>query len=186
MNSRKYYFLEYLERKRKLEENASKRKRKYGMEKSVKITNNRDKKISAADIFESLKEKVNPEDITAISPLGGNREFVVSFQDQEIADRMVGESLTINDEIVYIFNANKDDQIFKIKAVIKIHWLPPGQDWQEIEDLFGEIDTLVITEKSPTFYPQISLFARNLAEKILKTAGNQISTVSGFKIKYLV
>ncbi len=156
-NTRKYYFLDYLERKRKSAEHAQKRKRKEGMEKSVKIANNLKDKITPADIFTSFKNLVNPEDITAISPLGGNREFVVSFEHQHQANSLIGESITIKNNKYYILDANDNGQIFKVKAVIKIHWLPPGQDWKEIEELFNEVESLKIIEKERERYREESL-----------------------------
>jgi len=158
MSSRKYYFLDYLDRKKRSAEHANKKKQREGLEKSVKLANNlKDKKITPADIFESLKSKVNPEDITAISPLGGNREFVVSFEQQVTANRMIGESLIIKKEKFYILDANDTNQIFKVKAVVKIHWLPPGQDWEEIEEHFAKVKSLKITEKSREKYREDAL-----------------------------
>jgi len=78
----------------------------------------------------------------------------VSFPDQETADGLVGKSIIVNGNKYYILDADKNQQKFTIKAVFKIHWLPPAQEWKEIEEYFEEIDTLKITAKNRDTYRQ--------------------------------
>lgn len=147
-----FYFEEYVERKRSLEKTYNKEKHKKSIQNAVKIVNTSKSKISPLQIYNELDkiEGVKINQLLSISPLGGMKEFILKFKDgKNEAKNLIGKYLTLNENKLYLLSTEAEEIAFTLKAVFRLHWLPPDQDKKEIKEKFEQNRIVVddITEE---------------------------------------
>ena len=146
MGMTNYYFPGYLEQKWK-SYNKTNSKKLTDLTKAIKIKNVLiDFKLTAMDIFMALKgmSNVDPENIVQISLLGGNKTFIVTFKEQTQADLHIGNEINIKKHKFVILDPKRADKILTLKALFKVHWLPPHVTKQEVGDYFAQWDNVSI------------------------------------------
>ncbi len=140
----RYFFEEYLERKKYFAKLVNK---KPGRINAIKIENSGRQKLMPDDVLSGISQLVNSESVISISPLGGTKEIAIAFKDEIKADDLVGKKIKVGNNHFTLLDINRGIQKFILKATIKFHWLPPGQDWEEIEEYLKVIPSLEIKDK---------------------------------------
>ena len=139
-----YFFSEYLERKRKFARLVNKRPVQIN---AVKFVNPDKNKPSPEEILDAIAKLVSSDYIISISPLGGSKEVAISFTGKIRASELVGKTIGIKNKDNILLDINKDIQKFVLKATIKVHWLPPGQDWEEIDEFLDGISSMKVLSR---------------------------------------
>jgi hypothetical protein len=89
-------------------------------------------------ILEGLKSSLSNDDfkeINSVSQFGSTKLWLVNFKTNAAYNNCLNKDISVNNTKVTLQDMNKkNEKVFTIKAVLRIHWLPPNYGTHKVID----------------------------------------------------
>jgi hypothetical protein len=100
-----------------------------------------DKITPAINIIEALKAKLDSDafqNIKSLSQFGSTKTWLIKFFDDDYHDKYLNTEIRLNEKNIKLIDANDISKVvsnkFTLKAILRIHWLPPCTSIETVEN----------------------------------------------------
>ena len=148
----KFYYEEYIDRKRKILDSIDKKKEKlskrWTFENCLRIENESDRFFTSKMIFDGLKSDFSSKEmdsIVSISQYHNSKTWMINVK-HDTFENLIGRCLQIDGQTVQLVDANTYgelnqsylDKPVTATAIFRLHWLPHNFSDSEIKAFFYE------------------------------------------------